>query len=434
MLKNFIQYTRRRFQAIIAIAICCLSAALIFSAVGSCISGTNSGAYKRPKPGQPNPPPPTDTSVAIRVRLSDHVETAEVGTTGAYRVLADGQTMSASHQALAPALLRRNGSQWWLGGKCVSGTTVSIVPIGESYVRNNGKTYRGSLTAKPADGMLLLNVDNQVYMESYLAGVLACELLRSWHQEAFNALAVAARTYATYEMDHNGRKRDFDVYDDQRSQVYGGIGAETVKSLTAVNVTQGMVLVVGPAGAERVFKTYYSSCCGGITNPATGLEPQGESTRALAGGVVCNDCAASTRYRWATVRIAKSDIFTALARTYPTIALFGGVRQVRVASTTNWGRPAMVEIIGPEGQDVQVRADDLRLSLIRSGLPGTATLYSMNCIPQDDGLYVNFTQGRGYGHGVGLCQYGIQGKALRGMAYYDILYSYFPGAKIMKAY
>ena len=85
------------------------------------------------------------------------------------------------------------------------------------------------------------NVINELDMESYLQGVLRAELFPNWHDEAYKAQAIVARTYVLYEARTDGLNRSFDVYSDQRSQVYGGIDAETPRSREATASTAGIV-------------------------------------------------------------------------------------------------------------------------------------------------------------------------------------------------
>ncbi len=385
-------------------------------------------------PRTPTLPPPPRSGRTIRVRLAAGVAEAQLGASGPVRLLADGEPVNISNRELSANPLMRHGEQWAIGGRRFTGRTLRLEPEAGALVSHAKRPYRGVLIIRQSSSEpTCFNVDNHVDRESYVAGVLARELFRNWHQETYNALAVAARTYATYEVQHAGRRRDFDVYATQASQVYGGASDETAKSIAAVRTTSGKVLACGPDGAERIFKTYYSSCCGGVTNPADGLEPQRPSVRALAGGVVCNDCRNSSRYRWSPVIIPKADVYAALAGRYRNIAEFGGLALLATKTATEWGRPQWVRVTGLNGKSTQVRADDIRLVLLWSGSARAKRLYSMNCHIRDVGHSIVFENGAGFGHGVGLCQYGAQGKAMRGLTYPEILYAYYPGAKIMQA-
>jgi SpoIID/LytB domain protein len=84
------------------------------------------------------------------------------------------------------------------------------------------------------------------------------------------------------------------------------------------------------------------------------------------------------------------------------------------------------------GRSLRIRADALRMALLRAGVaPG---LHSMNCRLEDAGESIVFHDGRGFGHGVGLSQWGAQAKARRGASAEDILRFYYPGARIFRAY
>jgi peptidoglycan hydrolase-like amidase len=158
-----------------------------------------------------------------------------------------------------------------------------------------------------------------------------------------------------------------------------------------------------------------------------------------AGGQVCEDCANCTRYRWPPVRVAKSDVYKAVSAAYPAGGALGQVTNVRVFSCTSYGRILWLDVAGKPGvEPLRLRADDLRLALIRlknpAGASPAAGLYSMNCQIRSVGDYIEFYDGKGFGHGVGLCQWGAQGKAARGWPAMAILNFYYPGAKIAKEY
>ncbi len=425
VLRNMVRLGRSHPRVSLLVA-AALAMIVVTGMLGSC------GQRPTP-PTRPivTPPPPRDGRV-IRVRLLEAVTSARLHTEGPFRLIADGQVVADERNALPPTDLQWTGEHWTLGPYRIEATVLELVPQREP-AGLNGRGYHGRMVFRSA-GPAVLSADNHVALEDYLPGVLARELYPNWHTEAYKALAVAARTYAIYEMDHAGRRRAYDVFADQRSQVYGGIVDETPKSLHAVGATAGQVLVWGPTDRPRVLKAYYSSCCGGITNPAEWLEPQPEPAPPLAGGVLCSDCQSSNRYRWADVVIPKADVVAALVQAYKSVALMGEVRAIRVVAVSEWNRPVRLQIDGPDGLDMQLRADDLRLALLRSGLPEAKKLYSMNCAILDEGANLRFTGGRGFGHSVGLCQWGAQGKASRGLAYHEILYSYYPSARIMKAY
>lgn len=376
----------------------------------------------------------------IRVMVSSG-PSLRVWTKGPYRILVDGREAGRSGRSLAACELTAQGTAWQLGGVRCQGNILSIegpdspAPGG----RSSGGTlvgvgeclYRGGMvfSIDPQRGLIAVN---HVDLESYLAGVLAKELYPSWHIQTYEALAVAARTFAMYESCTSGRSHRWDVMDNQASQAYGGVYGETNKSWQAVRATHAQVLTFGPAGREKIFRAHYSSCCGGLSNNVCVLygQPVGGP---LAGGQVCNDCGSSTKFRWPPVVLPKDVIYRSLIKTYPQMAELGGVRSIQPVDEL-YGRTIWLNVVGTSGERYKVRADDLRLALLRGGDDRAKALYSMNCQIRDTGTSIVFEQGRGFGHGVGLCQYGAEGKAARGLTANQILAAYYPGAKLKLAY
>jgi stage II sporulation protein D len=129
-----------------------------------------------------------------------------------------------------------------------------------------GRVYRGKLTLTK-DGALLDVVDT-VGLEQYVKGVVPAEMPSTWPPEALQAQAVAARSYA---LANRAKGRPFDLYGDTRSQVYGGIAAETAAADAAVDATKGQVVLY----RGRVADTLFFSTSGGRTVSAleaTGID------------------------------------------------------------------------------------------------------------------------------------------------------------------
>jgi stage II sporulation protein D len=122
-------------------------------------------------------------------------------------------------------------------------------------IRVDGKgTYRGKLVAKESGG---LQVVNKVGLDDYAAGVIANEMSSSWPQNALRAQAVASRSFGL----SSSAGRGFDVYDDTRSQVYGGKGTETKATNRAVHATSGEVVRY----RKQVITAFFFSTSGGQT-------------------------------------------------------------------------------------------------------------------------------------------------------------------------
>ena len=398
-----------------------------------------------PPPVAPGPTPyvpaKMDGLPTIRV-LVGAGEGFSISTTGGYRFLADGREVARSLEPLSELQLRRMGMTWTLNTAVFTGQSLTVEAGGNadhlagrqqgwSFVQINKKDYRGKIVLLGDGTASNITAVNHIDLESYLAGVLSRELLAGWHDRAYEALAIAARTYALYEMGTVGKGRAYDVRDDQGSQVYGGRLAETDKSWRAVRATHGQVVAFGPQGQERIFRAQYSSCCGGRVNNACFLYGQPVSGP-LVGGQICEDCRLSGRYRWPQVIVPKAVIARAVKATYPNCGLTG-VAAVRVAEEM-YDRPVWLDIISTDGKKVRLRANDLRLCLLRDPEKPGKSLYSMNCTIRDAGDSVIFENGQGFGHGVGLCQWGTEGKAQRGFTVAEILAAYYPGSRLFTAY
>ena len=120
-----------------------------------------------------------------------------------------------------------------------------------------GAGYRGSIVvkAKPA-GLMAVNV---LPLDRYLRGVVPWEAPKGWHVQTYEAQSVAARSYTLATLHPN---KDFDLFPDQRSQMYGGIRAERDETNIAVGATAGQVLV----WRDRIIAAYYFSTSGGRTS------------------------------------------------------------------------------------------------------------------------------------------------------------------------
>ena len=130
----------------------------------------------------------------------------------------------------------------------------SPVGVGASLALR-GRGYRGSLRVSGGKAVRVVNV---VRLEPYLWGVVPSEMPDRWPAEALKAQAVVARTYA---LTHRQKGGDFDLYPDTRSQVYGGIPAESDPTREAVNATAGEVVLY----KGELAQTFFFSSSGGRT-------------------------------------------------------------------------------------------------------------------------------------------------------------------------
>jgi stage II sporulation protein D len=117
--------------------------------------------------------------------------------------------------------------------------------------------YRGDVVVKAKPGGLM--VVNVLPLDRYLRGVVPWEAPTGWHEQTYEAQAVAARSYTLATLKPG---EDFDLFPDERSQMYGGIRAERTETNLAIGATAGQVLV----WRDRIVPAYYFSSSGGRTS------------------------------------------------------------------------------------------------------------------------------------------------------------------------
>ncbi len=293
-----------------------------------------------------------------------------------------------------------------------------------------GLRYPGSLTIEPReDGTL--RIINNVDVESYVAGVVPNESFPSFHDESLKGQAIAARTYVLYIMAQRGG-RSFDLNASEGAQVYRGIIASEFarRARRAVEDTRGLVLAHSTTEGLRAFCTYYSSACGGCSQSIQFVQP-GKEIEPLRGGVVCDYCAIGGDgcYRWGPSEIRKEELLANLKTRYAEMESWQALASVDVSARTPQGRIAKVVITGNgDHERNEIIGERFRLAV------GSRTMRSTDCQIVDAGDCVRFENGKGFGHGVGMCQWGMEGQARRGKLAGEILLFYYPGAKLVRAY
>src|SRR5690606_6794918 len=289
---------------------------------------------------------------------------------------------------------------------------VEVLPRpGEALALRTGakrKRYRGALSVELDRGRRALRLVNYVPVEAYVASVVASEYPFD-EVEGVKAQAVLARTYALRARDLS---QPFDVTDDTDSQVYRGADAETAVSRAAAEATRGEVLTYGGALAEA---TYYS-CSGGHTANNDDVW-NGNPLPYLRGRPDPYD-AACPDHRWTTTAPV-SGVLRALSSRFG-----GGVTGVEVAARADDGRVTRVRLLG-NGRTIS--GNEFRAAV--NAAFGVRTVRSTHFQLSRDGSRYTFS-GRGFGHGVGMSQYGARGQARQGRSYRDILGFYFAGTDV----
>jgi stage II sporulation protein D len=324
----------------------------------------------------------------------------------------------------------------WKVGESILGTgELSIEPAGDGSVSIDNRAFRGRYRLVPRGGGKF-DVVNDVDVDAYLMSVVSKELLWNWHDEAYRAQAIVARTYALYVSRTSSPGASYDLFSDTRSQVYGGIAKETAKSRNAVEATRGMVVAYGPPGQERIFKAYFSACCGGVTQSASAAfgDPPSEPLSEQNIGPRCSE---STKFNWPTVVMSKREITRRLrlwgAANNQPVKSIGDVARVDIRTTNHFGRPASFLITDSRGYGYPMECEDFRLALSANATDGV-TLPSSFFRPVTDPAAIRFTNGHGSGHGVGLCQWCAQHQATNGVSHEQIVLGAFPHSTLVQAY
>jgi len=303
---------------------------------------------------------------------------------------------------------------------------LALKPLGREPVRVAGRAYRGAVALVRTGDSRLAGV-NVIDVEEYLCGVLGSEMPLRWPDEALKAQVVAARTYAL----HRKVRRRTAPYDlvANLHEAYAGASGETSRAREMVEATRGIVMLYDWA----LFPAYYHSTCGGATEDVRhvfSIEPSVASNEpAFLRGVPCTFCRTSRHYSWRREFSAE-----ALARRLqPAIPGIRSVRNIVPLGRGTSGRATFArvqyEAAGPDNplQDKTLRAAEFRM------LIGPDRLKSawFNVTRRGDTFIFN---GRGWGHGVGLCQYGARGLADRGADFRRILGYYYRGVELVKIY
>jgi stage II sporulation protein D len=304
-----------------------------------------------------------------------------------------------------------------------------------------GQRFRGVIRVIASDtGIVVVNV---LPVEWYLRGVVPLEIgVRASNEDAaVEAQAIAARSYTVVRLGalagSASRNANYDMLSSVADQVYGGVDAERPFSNQAVARTVGLVIKYN----GRVVNAPYHSTCGGETAEPdevwhSGNEPflKRVSDR-IPGTSDRYYCDISPRFSW--TRTFSAEQLDAAVRaylgSYTTVPSGGAgrVRGARIDSHTASGRVARLIIAAANG-NFSLRGNDIRYVL---RAPGgeilNSTYFSLQSETGRDGdLDRLMVKGNGYGHGIGMCQWGAIGRARAGQSARFILSTYYPGTTV----
>ena len=351
-----------------------------------------------------------DDSPVLRLLLED--KAPRVVVTGSYLMVE--KPGKAGWEPVADRI-RMAGFTPLRGGVELEGSdtraAVFRVRSGGGMLQYAGRPHRGYLTIRPSGARLM--VVSHMPLESYLAGVVNGEIDSSWPLEALKAQVVAARSYALYQVNAEGLY--YDLKADITDQVYAGVDSEDERAIEAVAMTRGQVL----HRDGEPFQAFFHSSCGGNTTSAMDVwgVPQ-----PVQEGVYCGECGEAPFARW-NLTLEPEHIVRTVRLLYPHV---DRVRKLGIHRRSGDGRVQTLFVETGQGR-LLIDAGEFRKAMGYSRLPSTRFSMEMS------GGRIVLT-GEGYGHGVGLCQWGARGSALRGMDYRQILRKYYPGTEVRRAY
>jgi stage II sporulation protein D len=289
----------------------------------------------------------------------------------------------------------------------VNGARASGVRLrSEAPIRLNGREYTSLLEiVRIGDGLAVVN---ELPLEEYLVGVLRAEAGEKWPPEALRAQAIVARTYAAHHRRIAAGKPYHIVASTAHQQYFGRVPPDS-PVWSAVRETAGQVLL----WEGEVFPAFYHTESGGYTeDPRTVFAAR--NMPALK-PVRCDFSAGSPHYYWA-LDVRLTELAEILRRSQVGV---GNVLGIDVSERTPSLRASVVTVHGTQGS-VRLRGNDFRRMI------GYDTFKSTLFAVAVDTQVARFS-GRGYGHGVGMCQWGAKGMAEQGHTARQILEFYYPG-------
>lgn len=381
--------------------------------------------------------PPAQEPV-VRVRIVQGARTISLDANGGLRLAVSGRAAGAMRLS-GTVTISDTGRAIVVGGGGLQRPVTTTGPVSAQagdggVLRVNGSGYHGSVQVHR--GGSGLDAINRVPLEQYLPGVLDRELIRSWEPATFEAQAVAARSYAICQA-WEKRAKPFDLEATTASQVYGGAVAHA-KAVEAVKRTRGQVLTY----RGRVLPAYYSSASGGAGQDGHVAFPGQRDLPPLRGRNQGAWDVLSPQFRWGPVVRDRDELAQRLVAwgqaNQHAVGNLRGLAQIVVSRRSASGRPAQFTVVDNAGQRFILGPEQFRFAC-NSPAAGLAALTKEQQLKSS---YVTIAatgggfrfEGHGYGHGVGLSQWGAQHMALRGYGSRSILAFYYPGAQVVKAY
>jgi stage II sporulation protein D len=352
-------------------------------------------------------------SLELRVAIEENVSQVRVGSS------VNATVSDASTNQSLGEIQGMNGFTATSGGRGValdrySASSIAITPKDPNGVVWIGdRWYRGRTIIRPSSSGL--TAINHVDLEHYLYSVLGGEMNGNWPQEALKAQAVAARSYALFRRNRDGNS-SFDLCDTARCQVYRGVQDESTGTQTAVNGTAGQVLTYNGTIIEALFH----SSSGGHTENVEDVW----STRVPYLRAVQDYDQAAPVYSW-TKNISSTELGN--------IVGLGPIKAVTTVGNPTAGRSyRQLKFTSTSGTIKTVTTENLRDTLNLRSAKFTIDSQTSKTKANSQTPDTFIIKGNGFGHGLGMSQYGAKGLAEKGVNYQQIVLHFFQNTKLAK--
>jgi stage II sporulation protein D len=340
-------------------------------------------------------------AVELRVAIQKNVSSLKVGSSTT-AIIKDGAGKQIGQLTPMSSLAAKPQDNGITINNRVDADELIIEPKDNGYVWIGDRWYRGQTRLiRQGSGLTAINY---VDLEQYLYSVVGAEAVSTWPIEALKAQAVAARSYALYKR-NTSSSSIYDVDTTVGTQVYKGLDTEYTTTHAAVDGTLGQIMTYD----NKVILAAFHSSSGGHTE---NVEDVWTSPLPYLRAVVDYD-QKSPVFEW-------EKIFP-ISQIQDLVAGIGIIKNLQPAEMTPYGRVVTMKVTGDRGT-VMVSGKDLRDALdLRS------TLFRIST----DGHNLQ-VQGRGFGHGLGLSQWGAYFLAKQGVNYNQILAHYYQNARLTR--
>lgn len=376
-----------------------------------------------------------DANPLIRIRLkSDQNSIAFVGRNirlnqmqnlkSPYQKIAIGQKQTLQEKSVSIRLDYKNKKNIWFVKMQNQETEKIFVQdrllIQADNLISSGKKWTNQvlLVARSPRQFDVIGIEK---LNDYLIGVVGHEMPRSWPLEALKAQAIVARSYALATQAER-KFQHFDVESSVLDQVFHSLSSDSSIELKnvrkAVMDTQKMIL---KSPQKQILKAYYHADCGGATTTAQNVWGQNIKSPKLT-SVKDPWCPLSPKGHW-SLELPYQDLQSKL-KIYYSLPSTKKLQAFQIAEKETDERVKVLLALWEDGSELRIKGNELRKII------GFSDLKSLKFEMKVDSNQIIFT-GSGFGHGVGMCQWGTKKLAELGKSYQKILQHYYPGMNLV---